>query len=160
MRTRNILLLGVFLCSLFVCPLVQAEGIVYLFGDKSPKPFAISINGSEKFVLEGKILKRQGSNTIGGVTEEFNTYSNVVKKIIFSEDGQYMISFDMSWFGKPYHDEIVIDITDGDIQYIVISNSIKGLKFKPLKESDGLKKLKKAEEDTKKTIIKEDYIYE
>lgn len=160
MKTRLILFLGAFLCFIFISPVAQAEGVVYLFGDKTPKPFAISINGSEKFVLEGKILKRQGSNTIGGVTEVFNTYSNVVQKIIFHEDGQYMISFDLSWFGKPYHDEIVIDITDGDVQYVVISNSIKGLKFKPLKESDGLKKLKKAEGDTKKTVIKEDYIYE
>lgn len=122
----------------------KSNATIYIFLDHKGffESFPININGEHKFGLEGKVIS--SDKNFG------NRYSQAVRKINVHGEGQTIISYDVTWYGKPYHNEIAIDITDGGVYYIklftekifkALAKKRNGWEFKLLKQKDGLKEL-------------------
>ncbi|MEZ3590766.1 MAG: hypothetical protein K1V84_06990 [Muribaculaceae bacterium] len=123
-------------------PMSKSEAVVYLFYDCKfyLKSLPISINGKYAFGMEGE-------SSVGKMTGERFTPSK--RKLIVHGDGRMVLSLDFTWADKPYHSEMPLNITDGQVYYVRIgmeSNIFKafgkkrtGIYFEQLNQKEGLK---------------------
>ena len=130
----------------------NAEATLYIFDNyKFANMDYVTFNG-EKFNLPQKEYN-------GKYMGQMDQYKRAVTKITIKNEGPLIIAREMTWFQKPYHDEITFDIVDGETYYIELISGPKN-KIKVLKEKDGVKALKKAEKDTKGWNVNEPMEYE
>lgn len=117
-----------------VFPIVlKAESTIYVF-DNYPfqKMAGLSFNGDEISLADRPLLKEKM-----GMKE----YVKGLTKITVKNDGRLLVVREFEWAGKPYHDEMTIDLNDGDVYYLELVSGPKST-LKLLKAQDGEKKLR------------------
>lgn len=129
----------------------NAESSIYLIDSYLYKPM-------DKITINGKVINTPERVPIGNYLQ-LTKYRKSITKVNVPDDGRVIITRDMTWADKPYHDEITLDLVDGDTYYIELISGMKS-KIKVLKEKDGKKTLEKAQKDTKEWQINPDIIYE
>lgn len=148
---KKIILMATFFIVSCLVSTTKAESIIYIFDNY---PYAqmqsVTFNG-EDINLSEKPFKKVKL----GLTE----YKKGVTRCVIKNEGQVIITRDLIWADKPYHDEITLDVTDGENYYIELVSGPSS-KIKLLKEKDGVKKFAKAEKDTDSWVINEDFVYE
>ncbi len=154
MKTIKTLFLTLFfLFGIGFTPKASAESTVYIIMGwdvilLDPGVINIGIDGKHAFDM-GLTLK-----STRGIEKNYGFYQKAIQKIIFNEEGQFVISFDFVRYCDFHeHDEITLNLTDGSVHYVqMIGNRFN---FKLLTEKEGLKKLSKS----KKHTILPDYVY-
>lgn len=143
---KKILACFAVLMAIGMAPQANAESVIYLF-DNYPhqRMDGFSINGDNIELGFREFLHEK----LG-----LASYKKGVNKIIVRNDGRAILVRDMTWANKPYHDEMTLDLNDGEVYYIELVTGPKS-KLKLLKPSDGEKKLKKAEKDKNWQIFPE-----
>lgn len=129
----------------------NAESSIYLIDSYPYKPM-------DKITINGKVINTPERVPIGNYLQ-LTKYRKTITKVNVPDDGRVIITRDMTWADKPFHDEITLDLVDGDAYYIELISGMKN-KIKVLKEKDGKKTLEKAQKDTKEWQINPDIIYE
>lgn len=121
----------------------SAECTVYIIMDLDLAVPTVAMNINGKHVCD---LELQYKKTTAGL----DLYKKAVKKFIFNTEDKYTISYDLTWInGVPHHEEININTIDGETYYIQLFQKKLGKgawQFKPLKEKDAMKKLKKTDD--------------
>ena len=137
----TICLTGLFLS--IIAPKASAESVVYIIMDYDLAVPSVAMNINGKHVCD---LELQYKKTTAGL----KFYKKAVKKFIFNTEDKYTISYDLTWInGIPHHEEITVNPIDGETYYIQLFTKSLGngsWQFKPLKEKDALKKLKKTDD--------------
>lgn len=127
----------------------KSESFVYVFDTFDFTPSEITINGEKINIPERPVKK-----------EDIFTYlKKSVTKLIFPNEGNILFVRDMEWAKKFYHDELPIDLVDGETYYIKNISGMKS-KIKMLTEKEGKKLLEKAQKDTNDWIINDDITIE
>lgn len=131
---------------------VSAESIIYIFDSFT---FAqmddLKFNGTSINLPAKIFIKKDGAG--------FDKYRKSVTKCIIKNDGKLIISRDLTWYNKPYHDEVTFDLTSGDTYYIDLLSGSSN-KIKIMSEKDGLKNLEKARKKPNDWTFNSDLIYE
>lgn len=116
----------------------KAESVIYVF-DNYPYQLMdeLSFNGEALPISERPFLREKN---------HLKEYKKGLTKYIIKNDGRLLIVRDFTWASKPYHDEITLDLNDGDVYYLELVSGIKS-KVKLLKDNEGQKKLQKIASD-------------
>lgn len=143
-RTFAVLFLAVAVnCS------VKADCTVYFIWDHvmgwDELPF--NVNGEYAFSIKPDLKSDKG----------IPMYTKAMRKVIFKNPGRYVVSFERTWFNKPYHAETILNLEDNEVYYIVIDAKMSGLVFGEVPEKKGLKYVKQA---GKKYVLNEDFVYD
>jgi hypothetical protein len=145
---KQLLILAVF--ATISCS-ARAESTIYLFETcKYVLLDSVTFNGDEI-----ALVKRPFEKMYVGLLPY---YSKGVTKCTIKNDGRILIVRDFTHAQKPYHDEMTLDLNDGDVYYIEMVSGMAS-KIKLLKQKDGEKLLKKAMSD-KEWVVKDDTVYE
>lgn len=129
----------------------KADSVVYLIDNLYTVPgLDVKFNG-DLLPLKLKIKQKEKMG--------ISYYNHQITKCIIKNDGRLLIERDYTWFDKPYHDEITLDLNDGDVYYIDLVNGMKS-KIKLMSDKDGEKTLKKAASKKDWTIEEEEIVYE
>lgn len=127
----------------------KADCTVYFIWDHvmgwDELPF--QVNGEYAFSITPELK----SNSV------FPLYHKAIRKVVFKNPGRYVVSFERSWFEKPYHAETILNLEDNEVYYIVMDCKISGFIFGEVPEKKGLKYIKQA---GKKYTLNEDFIYD
>lgn len=130
--------------------------IYFFFDSKFYYPSVpIAFNGEQVFGMEGKVCESKMTGT---------RYSESMRKITVRGEGRIVISCDVTWADKPYHNELPLTVSDGGVYYVkyhvagIIDGFINKRNFImeqiPIKK--GLKELEKA---GKKYTVNDDIEY-
>lgn len=156
---KTLFLTLLFLFGVGFTPKASAESTVYIIMNYDTF-MPITQNGMIKMSIDGEhAFNMQLEPKDDKIWyETTRTYRKAIQKMIFNEEGRFVISFDLVWFGdKPCSDEITLDLTDGSVHYIQMfqRSFSKSGNFKILTEKEWLKKMKKVKDYT----ILPDYVY-
>ena len=133
---------------------MKSESHVYFFWDHKMgwEQIPIEINGEYSFSIIPEL-----SNETAGI----KIYNKAVRKVTFPTEGRYVVSITNTWFSKPYHAEIILNLEDGETYYVVLDCTITNpFFFKELNKKDGEKLFQKASKNSKKYTFNPDYTYE
>ncbi len=125
----------------------MAECTLHLFlsSDWYLPKMPISINGKKAFDMSGDHIKK----TMTG-----DMYQKSYIKCDFPDEEKLLISYDITWAGVPYHEEISINLEEDEDVYLklympgmmeAISKGRNCFQFKLLTEKEGKKEIKKVE---------------
>lgn len=121
-----------------------AAGVIYLFDNHKYIPNQIVyFNGNLIPLPELKLLKK---------TKSLDAYKRSVTKIVVKNPERIIIVRDFTWFEKPYHDELTLDVADGDVYYVELVSGIHS-RLNLLTTQDGAKLLEKVTKDTKNWTV-------
>ncbi len=130
-----------------------AAGVIYIFDNfKYANNMLVRFNGNLIPLAELE-LKSKGKN--GGL----NTYRRAVTKIVVKNPGRIILAREFKWFDKPYHDELTLDVADGDVYYVELLHGT-GNKLNLMKTKDGEKEYQKVSKDTKNWKVNPPQYYE
>ncbi len=133
-------ILGSVLCAaaLFSMNSAKAESTIYLFDNyKYVNDTKVQFNGQDLNLPERPFYKN---------FYNLKEYKKSITKVTIPEDGRILIARDFMWANKPYHDEMTLDLNDGDVYYIELVAGMKST-LKIIKEKDAQKYLKKVSEN-------------
>lgn len=132
-----------------VCFTSKAESTIYFFENH---PYladcTITLNGDTIPLPERKFKKTNGFTKL-------TSYYRAQTKCIVPGDDKVVITFEFLWMERPFHDEISLDLNDGEIYYILLTNN-SSAKMKILSEKEGQKKLKEVAKKTDDWVINSD----
>ena len=130
---------------------------IYFFFDSKfyYQSVPIAFNGEQVFGMEGKVCESKMTGT---------RYSESMRKITVRGEGRIVISCDVTWADKPYHNELPLNISDGGVYYVkfhvagLVDGFIKKRSFimEQLPIKKGMKELEKA---GKKYTVNDDFEY-
>lgn len=130
-----------------------AAGVIYIFDNfKYANNMLVRFNGNLIPLAELE-LKSKGKN--GGL----DTYRRAVTKIVVKNPGRIILAREFKWFDKPFHDELTLDVADGDVYYVELLHGT-GNKLNLMKTKDGEKEYQKVSKDTKNWKVNPPQYYE
>lgn len=129
-----------------------AAGVIYIFDNfKYSNGMIVRFNGNV-IPLPNLELKKESKHGL-------DTYRRAVTKIVVKNQGRIIIARDFTWYGKPYHDELTLDVADGDVYYVELLHGINS-KLNLMDTKDGEKEYQKVSKDTKNWKVNPPQYYE
>lgn len=149
---RNITFSILFAVALLCCSFaVRSEATIYIFDNFNLQQVEGLYFNGDKIPLQPKeIAKVQLGQT---------HYHKAVTKCVVKNEGRLVIVRDFIWYEKPFHDEMTIDINDGDVYYLELFAGVHST-MKLLKTKDGEKALQKVLKNKKSWRVFDDIIYD
>lgn len=144
MYKKFIFLFFIYCISVTKVSAISTVYFIWSFGRSVWKEIPFSINGYQAFSLIGKPLKK---------IADFQYYSKSIRKVMFTKEGKYIVSADQTWYEKPYHTEVVLNLEDDDVYYIELQCNISNsFNLKILSNKEGEKKIMKMMNDDKVSV--------
>ena len=131
---------------------VAAESTIYLFQNfpyLSTWHYDVTFNGDTISLPQTEMLNPNSNG--------LKKYPKAVHKCNIKNDGRLIITKEYSWYQKPYHDEIILDLVDGETYFIEYMSGFSN-NFKLLDSKKGEKLLQKAGKDNKNWVVFENAI--
>ncbi len=130
-----------------------AAGVIYIFDNhKYINSMLVRFNGNLLPLPEMEVISH--NKKLG-----YKTYRRAVTKIVVKNPGRIIMARDFTWYEKPYHDELTLDVADGDVYYVELVHGMSN-KLCLLKTKDGEKEYKKVSKDTKNWKVNPPQYYE
>lgn len=128
----------------------KADSTIYVFDNYAYQQLDyLTLNGDTIPLVERPVEKE------GLMTK----YKKGLTKYIIKNDGRLTLTREFHWAGKPYYDEITLDLNDGDVYYLELVTGWHST-IKVLKPKEGEKKIEKAEKKPKEWVIFPEVVYE
>lgn len=129
----------------------KAESVIYIMDNYNHKQMdALMFNG-DKIPLQPKVYLKDFMG--------LDVFKKGLTKCIVKNDGRIMIVRDATWAGKPYHDEMTLDLNDGETYYLELMSGPKST-LKLLNPKKGAKEVEKILKNNKDWTVFEDIVYE
>ena len=110
--------------------------------------------------FNGDTIDFPGQEPLNPDTKSFKKYPKAFVECTIKNPGRLVVTKEFHWMDKPYHDEITLDLEDGETYYLESMHGFSN-KMNLLKTKDGEKALNKAKKDSKKNqIFEKAVIYE
>lgn len=130
-----------------------AAGVIYLFDNHQYVPnMVIRFNGNIIPLPELELIREANKWSM-------NLYRRAVTKVVVKNPGRIILSRDFTWYEKPFHDELTLDVADGDVYYVEYVHGLHN-KLNLMKTKDGEKEYKKVSKDTKNWKVNPPQYYE
>lgn len=129
---------------------MYADSTVYIFDNWAYMPLDYLTFNADTIQLVERPIQKHGT---------LDKYKKALTKYTIKNDGRLTIAREFHWYGKPYHDEITLDLNDGDVYYLQMVSGMHST-IKLLKPKDGEKDIEKAKKKPDEWIICPDVTYE